>query len=296
MEVFAVLAEAANCMRRARGLTPRSGVEISALRWELYASLQNILDALVMVVSDLGLRKPSSYADLGVVLNEESLVSREDAESVKLIAVTRNTLAHAYCKLTVEDLVQVVKHILSRAEHIVEVLKEIVDRKGLDPKRGRVVDVDLDKIAEVFRKHNVVLAYLFGSRAKGLERVGSDYDIAVLFNKPRVTVTDEIELALDIAETLNIPPDKVNVTALNNADIMFKARILREGIPIYMLNNELRMWWEKRTYLQILNSTDLYAIYVKRTLKTKIILHWLNHYSKMFNYKNTIAYDGLFLF
>ena len=270
MEVFAILAEAVNCMRRARGLTPpRSVVEISALRWELYASLQNILDALAIVVSDLGLRKPSSYADLGVVLSEAGLVSRGDAESVRLIAVTRNTLAHAYHKLTVEDFVQIVKHVLPRAEHIVEVLKEIADKKGLDPKERKVLNVDLDKIAEVFRRHNVVLAYLFGSRAKGLERIGSDYDIAVLFSKPRVTVVDEIELTLDIAKTLNIPPDKVDVIALNNADILLKARILREGIPIYMLNNELRMRWEKRTYIQILNSTDLYAIYIKRTLKTK---------------------------
>ena len=270
MEVFAILAEAVNCMRRARDLTPpRNVVEISALRWELYASLQNILDALAIVVSDLGLRKPSSYADLGIVLSEEGLVSREDAESVRLIAVTRNTLAHAYHKLTVEDFVQIVKHVLPRAKHIVEVLKEIADRKGLDPKEGKVLGVDLDKIAEVFRRHNVVLAYLFGSRAKGLERIGSDYDIAVLFSKPRVTVVDEIELTLDIAKTLNIPPDKVDVIALNNADILLKARILREGIPIYMLNNELRMRWERGTYIQILNSTDLYAIYIKRTLKTK---------------------------
>ena len=270
MEVFAILAEAVNCMRRVRDLTPpRNVVEISALRWELYASLQNILDALAIVVSDLGLRKPSSYADLGVVLSEAGLVSREDAESVRLIAVTRNTLAHAYHKLTVEDFVQIVKHVLPRAKHIVEVLKKIADRKGLDPKEGKVLGVDLDKIAEVFRRHNVVLAYLFGSRAKGLERIGSDYDIAVLFSKPRVTVVDEIELTLDIAKTLNIPPDKVDVIALNNADILLKARILREGIPIYMLNNELRMRWERGTYIQILNSTDLYAIYIKRTLKTK---------------------------
>lgn len=270
MEVFAILAEAVNCMRRARGLTPPgSRVEISALRWELYASLQNILDALAIVVSDLGLRKPSSYADLGVVLSEEGLLSRGDAESVRLIAVTRNTLAHAYHKLTVEDFVQIVKHVLPRAEHIVEVLKEVANRKGLDPKERKVLNVDLDKIGEVFRRHNVVLAYLFGSRAKGLERVGSDYDIAVLFSKPRVTVVDEIELTLDIAKTLNVPPDKVDVIALNNADILLKARILREGIPIYMLNNELRMRWERGTYLQILNSTDLYAIYIKRTLKTK---------------------------
>jgi len=122
------------------------------------------------------------------------------------------------------------------------------------------------EIEEIFRKHGVVLAYLFGSRAKGLEREDSDYDIAVLFNR-NVTIIDEIKLALDIADKLKLPVEMIDITALNKADLLFKARILREGIPIYVSDEDMRRRWERKTYLKILSTIDLYKIYTTRILK-----------------------------
>ena len=122
------------------------------------------------------------------------------------------------------------------------------------------------EIEEIFRKHGVVLAYLFGSRAKGLERKDSDYDIAVLFNR-NVTIIDEIKLALDIADKLKLPVEMIDITALNKADLLFKARILREGIPIYVSDEDMRRRWERKTYLKILSTIDLYKIYTIRILK-----------------------------
>jgi len=268
MEVKATLAEAINCLKRVRGLSPpRSEVEVSALRWELYASLQNILDVMAMIVSDLGLRKPSSYADLDVLLKEADLVDEETCNTIKLIAVTRNILAYAYRRLTIDDLNDIVRQIILKAEHVIETLKEIAKNKNLDPEPIELTHINIEKIAEVFKKHGVMLAYLFGSRAKGMERLESDYDIAVLFDKPKVTVIDEIELALDVAQALKVPPDMVDIVALNNADITLKARILKEGLPIYVSNKELKARWERQTILQILHTTDLYAIYIKRTLE-----------------------------
>jgi len=271
MEVKVVLAEAMNCLKRVRGLSPpRNEVEVSALRWELYASLQNILDFITMMISDLGFRKPSSYADLGVLLREADLTDEEACNDIKLIAVTRNVLAHAYCRLTADDLNDIVKRIPPKAEHIIAVLKEIAENKGLDPECAKPIHIDMEKIADVFKRHSVVLAYLFGSRAKGVERLESDYDIAVLFDKPKVTVIDEIELALNIAQALKAPPDMVDIVALNNADITLNARILKEGSPIYILNRGMKAKWERQTILQILHTTDLYAIYIKRTLERNI--------------------------
>jgi len=122
------------------------------------------------------------------------------------------------------------------------------------------------EIEEIFRKHGVVLAYLFGSRAKGLERKDSDYDIAVLFNR-NVTIMDEIKLALDIADKLKLPVEMIDITALNKADLLFKARILREGIPIYISDEDIRRRWERKTYLKILSTIDLYRMYTTRMLK-----------------------------
>jgi predicted nucleotidyltransferase len=135
---------------------------------------------------------------------------------------------------------------------------------SIDPVDGSNVKYVANLLEGVFRKHNVVLAYLFGSRARGCSRSDSDYDIAVLMDRSEVTVMDEIELALDIADALKVPADRVDVVALNIADTMLKARVLREGAVIYAENEDVRKVWERKVYLEVLDSTDFYAIYIAR--------------------------------
>lgn len=268
MEIKGILVEALNNIKRSRTITPRTQLEISALRWELYAALQNTLDAMAMVVADLGLRKPSSYADLGRVLYESSLIDEALLKVTRLIAITRSTLAHAYRRLGSEDLNAITRNVIPRLIALIRRLVELTESEGLDPESE---EPETDKLRErlkvVFAKHNVLLAYLFGSRARGAYRKDSDYDIAALFKKDKVTALDEIELALDIAKALNVPSDKVDVIALNNADRGLMMRVLREGAPIYYEGEDELRTWERRTYLSILRETDLHATYMDRALR-----------------------------
>ncbi|MDM7275043.1 MAG: glycosyltransferase [Thermoprotei archaeon] len=126
---------------------------------------------------------------------------------------------------------------------------------------------DAEWVARVFEENNVILAYLFGSRARGSWGEDSDYDIAVLFGRPDVSVIDEIKLAMKLARELKVPPDKVDVVAVDKADTILKARILKEGIPIYEKSREFRVKWERREYLEILRQTDLHAIYINSRLQ-----------------------------
>ena len=75
MEVRGLLAEALNGVKRSMSVIPRGWLELSALRWGLYATLQNVLDAMAMIVSDLGLKKPP-YAGLGRALHDANLLDR----------------------------------------------------------------------------------------------------------------------------------------------------------------------------------------------------------------------------
>jgi len=276
MEIKSILVEVLNSLNRARGLNPpRSDVELAALRWEIYASLQNVLDVVAMVIADLGLKKPSSYAELGKVLYEMKLIDERILETLRLIAVTRNMIAHAYRRLSVMDLDKIVIEILPKTEEIVRKLYEILESKGIDPIDESSVKYVTSLLEEVFKKHNVALAYLFGSRARGCSRPDSDYDIAVIISRAEVTVMDEIKLALDIADALKVPADKVDVVALNNADTMIKAKVLREGVIIYAENENIRKIWERKMYLEVLDSTDLHAIYTARTFsKLRFPCNW----------------------
>lgn len=173
--------------------------------------LKNIFDAAAMIVSELGLRKPGSYSELGIVLYEVNLIDENVREEIKKIASIRNVLVHAYRKLSSTDLVEIVEKALPIIKHVAKKLLEIVEKKNIDPVTKHSSCFKYTKLEEIFRRNNVVLAYLFGSRTKGLERRESDYDIAVLFGKNKVSVLDEVELAIEIADTLNIPVDKVDI-------------------------------------------------------------------------------------
>jgi len=261
----AILLEAINSIKRAEDIKPKTPIEISALRWELYASLQNILDAVSMIIADLNLRKSSSYSDLGKILRETNLISEDD---IKTIATVRNMLAHAYRRISGEDLQRIRDEILPRAERAAKELLKIVEQKNLDPKSNLYKG-----LIETLKEHGVLLAYIFGSRARGDAREDSDYDIAVLFSNEDASIIDEINLAVELAGALNEPVEKIDVVSLNRADLLVKARVLKEGIPIYYVDEEFKRKWERKTLIEILDGSDMYAIYVNRVLKRIRVLN-----------------------
>jgi len=57
----------------------------------------------------------------------------------------------------------------------------------------------------------VALAYLFGSRAKGLETEGSDWDIAVLFSEKPSDIGGPGGLQEEIAGALGVSENKIDL-------------------------------------------------------------------------------------
>ena len=160
-----------------------------------------------------------------------------------------------------EDLSAIVRDILPKVMELVRELFKLVELKGIDPVKAPLRN---EKLGGVFAKHGVSLAYLFGSRARGLAVEGSDYDIAVLFGSSDITVINEVKLAVDLAKALGVPSDRVDVVALDRADLSLVAEVLEHGIPIYYRSlGELRSW-ERKSYLKLLGLRDLDAIYLGR--------------------------------
>jgi predicted nucleotidyltransferase len=89
----------------------------------------------------------------------------------------------------------------------------------------------LNKITDVFEKsENIQKAILFGSRAKGTQREGSDIDIALKGNQLNHDILKKIELKIDELWL----PYEVNLViydSINNTDL--KEHIERSGIRIY---------------------------------------------------------------
>ena len=130
---------------------------------------------------------------------------------------------------------------------------------GLDPSS---VDIP-ERLFDVFRRNGILLAYLFGSRARGDAREESDYDFAVLFGRA-VGVLEEVELAVEVADSLGVPADKVDVVSLDKAGLDFAFKVVREGELIYARDEETRRRFETRVLIDALDFHDLMDVYVAR--------------------------------
>jgi predicted nucleotidyltransferase len=104
------------------------------------------------------------------------------------------------------------------------------------------------------RGDGVVAAYLFGSRARGTARKGSDVDLGVLFveappaslHGPPSRIADALERELGA---------EVQVVALNSAPPDLVHRVLRDGVLVHEADRSARVRFEvarRREYLDLL--------------------------------------------
>lgn len=106
-------------------------------------------------------------------------------------------------------------------------------------------DAVLVALRRVLRERpEVRLAYLFGSRATGRARPGSDYDVAVLVDDealvaPRHSFGTQAEIAGLLVDALRT--DDVDVVLLNRAPPLLRHRVLRDGILLHARSEEERV-------------------------------------------------------
>lgn len=80
------------------------------------------------------------------------------------------------------------------------------------------------------RLDGLVAVYLFGSRASGQETAGSDFDIAVLADKPLGT-RQQFELAQALADRLGCDVDLID---LHSASTVLRSQIIGHGRALYL--------------------------------------------------------------
>ncbi len=106
-------------------------------------------------------------------------------------------------------------------------------------------------------KPSIIMAFLFGSRAKGIARTTSDWDIAIYFQpqNPReieyeseTRYLEEDALAHDLERLLD---REVDLVVLNRAPAHLVATVLTSGIPLEIK----KRWW----YIQLLLITTTMA-------------------------------------
>ena len=90
------------------------------------------------------------------------------------------------------------------------------------------------KLIKIFKENQVVLAYLFGSRASGNTGPLSDYDFAVYFDEVDKKKIFNFKINLQDKISRYLKTDRVDIVVLNLAESPeLKYDIIKKGILIF---------------------------------------------------------------
>ena len=108
----------------------------------------------------------------------------------------------------------------------------------------------LKKIAEEFEKKDEILfAYFYGSRAKGNERKGSDFDVGIyVHEKILKDPWYQIKLQSELQEKLKLEKD-LDLRILNNSSAKFCFEVIYKNPRIFIRDEMSMIEFETRTLL-----------------------------------------------
>lgn len=127
------------------------------------------------------------------------------------------------------------------------------------------------KLSQIFEENDVILAYLFGSEAKGASHRESDVDIGVLFNKkarPKDYLKKEGKLIEFFSEIF--PEREINIVNLNIASPLLKQVAILEGNLLYQRGDLDRILFQIQTlheYEDYLHLSNIYNQFLELKLK-----------------------------
>lgn len=100
----------------------------------------------------------------------------------------------------------------------------------------------INTLRDIFKRHNVMVAYLFGSQAHGTAGPLSDIDIAILFDRSATSSAQELNQALSMV----LMTDHIDVLDLSKAtDPLLKHRAVFSGECLYSSNRQTRFQLER---------------------------------------------------
>jgi len=114
-----------------------------------------------------------------------------------------------------------------------------------------------DKLANLTRflekDPDILLAYLFGSQAKNEAGPLSDIDLAILLTPASKKDIFAKKLNLLREFTKIFARDDIDLVILNEAPLVFKYHILKDGKPLYIYDEELHLRLIQKTISEYLD-------------------------------------------
>jgi predicted nucleotidyltransferase len=164
---------------------------------------------------------------VGELLSDLGVLGGDDVKLLRSMSGMRNILVHAYATVRRNLITDSSRNLRDDAPRHAKTMRGSLEGKTVDPPSS----ADLaERLSNVFRGR-VKAALLFGGRAKGYSMKG-DYDVAVYFGRTH-NLYELGELAVEIAEALNLREDQLDVLSLDSASPEMVLEALN-GEPIYV--------------------------------------------------------------
>lgn len=114
----------------------------------------------------------------------------------------------------------------------------------------------IKELNKIFKRHKVIAAYIFGSRATGNAGPLSDYDFAVLLNR-KVSRDESFECQLNLIGEFSktLKTDAIDLVMLNRAPSNIKMKVVKSGKLLYENNKKERILFEMRTMSEYMDRT-----------------------------------------
>lgn len=130
----------------------------------------------------------------------------------------------------------------------------------------------LNGVNKILKENQVVLAYLFGSEAKGTSHEESDVDIGILFDK-KMNQKDYLKKEGKLIEVFSeiFPKKEINVVNLNISSPLLKQVSILEGKLLYIRNEVDRIQFQIQTlreYEEYLHLSNIYNQFLDLKLKS----------------------------
>lgn len=131
-----------------------------------------------------------------------------------------------------------------------------------------IIEEKKPELTHIFKQHDVVLAYLYGSQARGEGGPLSDVDIAVLFTED-VNEKDRFQRVLRLIGELGhiFSRDDVQVVDLSEASPLMRHRIYYSGQVLYCADEAQRVRFSERALHEYVDTAPLRRIKKKYVLK-----------------------------
>lgn len=105
---------------------------VGSIIWYLYVAVQGAIDLALKVISALNLRTPESYSDAFKILGEEDILPKKLVERMVRMARFRHILAHAYIKIDIRKIYEILQGNLSDIEEYIMCLRDKLKQRGID--------------------------------------------------------------------------------------------------------------------------------------------------------------------